>query len=570
MVVRRTTYPQVEPRAAELMTSALAIIPARLSIEEAARVARRRRALLLAVRLGAGWGGVTPATLEHALALGLHRVPVQTVLWGAPLVAPDTPEVTARRRLRSGTPFLLVGGPGGPVGAVLVDSPPRALPLSAVEALARLPEPTARLLRRAGELGDELGCPVVMVGGLARDLLFRGVPPERADLDLVVDGDGPALARRLGAELGAAVREHPAFLTATVEPREGRRIDVAVARSERYAVPGALPEVEPASLANDLWRRDFSVNALALRLNRGVWGEVVDPTGGLADLRRRRLRILHPLSFVEDPTRMFRAIRLAVRLGCRLEPTTRRLLRHAAALDVYGALSGDRLHAEVAAVLAEPDPATVLVELGRQAVFRLLLRGYRFSASAARLVRQVAERARALPVTPEVLEGLHLLALTAHLESEAARAWAARLGMPPGTRARLEEARRDAPALAATLGRARTPAEAYAALRDAPELVAAWAGVATRPLRVRRHVREHLARWRTLRPLLTGHDLVALGLSPGPEFRRLLDDLRLEQIAGRVRDRAEALDWVRTSARSASPEPHGVTHRRRSDTQPAE
>jgi hypothetical protein len=177
MVVRRTTYPQVEPRAAELMTSALAIIPARLSIEEAARVARRRRALLLAVRFGAGWGGVTPATLEDALALGLHRVPVQSVLWGAPLVAPDTPEVTVRRRLRSGTPFLLVGGPGGPVGAVLVDSPPRDLPLSAVEALARLPEPTARLLRRAGELG-ELGA-----GGHGRRLPGPALraPPERAD-----------------------------------------------------------------------------------------------------------------------------------------------------------------------------------------------------------------------------------------------------------------------------------------------------------------------------------------------------------------------------------------------------
>src|SRR5262249_24790330 len=163
---------------------------------------------------------------------------------------------------------------------------------------------------------------------------------------------------------GGRVREHPTFLTATVELPGRRRLDIATARRERYLRPGALPEVAAGAVRGGLWRRGFSLNALALRLPPAAWGELLDPTGGGEDLRRKEIRILHPLSFVEDPTRILRAGRFATRLDFRLEPATGRLLAEAAKLGSHPALSGDRVRAELGRVLAEPDPEGVLQALG--------------------------------------------------------------------------------------------------------------------------------------------------------------------------------------------------------------
>lgn len=565
MVVRRTSYPQVDPRAVGLMTSAVAVIPARLPIEEAARLGQHRRAQLLVARVGSGWAGVTPATLEHALRLRLHRVAVGSVLWDVPVLAPDTPEVIVRRQLGPATPFVLVVGPEGPVGVVLVEpGSGRGLPLSIAKALGRLPEPVGRVLRRARAVGEELGWEIVAVGGFVRDLLLGERVRPRADLDLAVEGNARVLARRLAEDLGGVVRDFPVFLTATVQLPDGRRIDVATARRERYAAPGGLPEVEPASLAKDLARRDFAVNAVAVRLTGGAWGEVIDPTGGLLDLRRRRIRVLHPLSFVEDPTRIFRAIRFALRLGFRLDPTTRRLLSAAAALPVYDALSRDRLRAEFAAVLAEPAPAAVLARLGRVGAFRLLLAAYRFPPSAGRLLSAVAGRTVGLPLTRETCEGLYSLALTVHLDPDAVAAWTIRLGLPPGLRAEIARARKETATVLARLASAGGPGEAYAALRRVPGLVAAWAHASARRAGTRRYIAEHIERWREVRPLLTGDDLKALGLTSGPVLGGLLDDLRIAQVTGRVRQRQDAAAWARDAvARLGRPRQSSTTQQTR-------
>jgi tRNA nucleotidyltransferase (CCA-adding enzyme) len=546
MVVRRGAYPQVEPRAEGLMTTALLVAPAGLAIAEVARLARRRDARLVLARQGTGWGGASPAVLEQALALGLGEAPLAAVLWAAPALVPTTPEVTVRRALGPGTPFASVVKDGQPVGAVFRDADaPRALPRSAAAALDRLDPATVRRLRDAAGIAAALGWPAAAVGGFVRDLLLGRPPAAPRDLDLVVEGDGRAIARRLGRLTGGRVREHEAFLAASVTLPDGGTIDVATARRECYARPGALPRVEPAPLADELVRRDFSVNALAIRLDGPAWGEVLDPTGGLADLEARRIRVLHPLSFVEDPTRIFRAARFAARLGFRVEPTTRRLLRAAAGLAVYEALSGERLRAELEAISAEPDPAAVLALLGRLGAFRLIHPAYRFGPAPRRLLGRVGARGGAADLAPESRVGLHLLALGARLTPADEAAWLTRWGAPAPMRAAIARARREAPAIARGLAAARGPAEAYAALRAVPELTAAWAGVLTPHLRVRRHVDAHLGPWRRLPPLLTGDDLAALGLVPGPRFGRLLDDLRRAQVAGRVRSREAALAWVR-------------------------
>jgi tRNA nucleotidyltransferase (CCA-adding enzyme) len=554
-VVRRDRYPQVDPRAEGLMTRAVVTIPAGLPVAAAARLGRRRRARLLAASVGSRWGAVTPSTLEHALALGLEAVPVRAVLWLAPVVAPATGEIAVRRRLRAGIPFALVGGDPAPIGAVLAEaSSGPSLPLSVADRLERLPEETRRLLRDAGALGDRHGWPVALVGGLARDLL-DGAATAPGDLDVTVQGDAAALARglarRRGGEVRQPPREHPTFLTATVDLAGGQHVDVTAARRERYRAPGALPAVETASLDEDLWRRDFSVNALAVRLDAPAWGQVRDPTGGLDDLRRRRIRVLHPLSFIEDPTRLFRAIRFAVRLQARMETATRHLFAESARLAVYDALSGDRLRAELELACREADPVATLGRVARSGALRIVLPAYRFDRAVGRRLARVVAVTRSLPLVAETREALFRLALTAHLDAAGWAGFADRLRLPPASVGLVERARREALAVASALARAGTPRQAYQILRGVPEVVAAWAAVESRRPPVRQHVAQHLGDWRGRRPLLRGDDLVALGVARGPVLGTLLRDLVVAQVAGEVRTREAAFSWARRAAVAA-------------------
>jgi hypothetical protein len=235
------------------------------------------------------------------------------------------------------------------------------------------------LLRVAGKIGEGMGAPAYAVGGLVRDLLTGAGP---ADVDLVVEGDGVAFARRLAEEIGGTVLVHRSFGTASIEGGRAPagagldgvalgRVDVASARREHYPAAGALPEVEPASLLEDLRRRDFSVNAMALALSPDRFGRLLDPLGGQADVRCRRLRALHPLSFVEDPTRVFRAARYATRLGFRPDAATVAAIRLAVERPGYVALSGRRLWHEIELAAVEPRARLVFELLVRWKATRL-------------------------------------------------------------------------------------------------------------------------------------------------------------------------------------------------------
>jgi tRNA nucleotidyltransferase (CCA-adding enzyme) len=551
VAVRRTGYPQVEPRAAGLMHPRVVVVPAGLTVATAARRARERRARLVAVRIGRSWAGASRETLARALELGLAEAPVDTVVWDTAVIPPGAPEVNVRRQLGPDRPFVLVAGTREPQGVVFRDSAsPGGLPLSLAPRLGVLPSAIQAPLRAAGALGGALGVPVAVVGGLVRDLLLGRVE-ERADLDLVVEGHAATLAHRLAADLSGRVVEHGAFLTATVFLPDGRRIDVATARRESYRAPGALPAVEPAGLLQDLARRDFSVNALAVRLDPGAWGRLLDVTGGLADLRGRRLRVLHPLSFVEDPTRILRAARLAGRLRCRIEPTTRRLAVRAAALDVYRALSADRIRAELELVLAEPNPVAVLREAARLGAWHLVSPGAVPSLRASRrLAAALAPRARA-DLSSDTVVALCLLALG---EGDADRDPGASRLATPAIRESIRRARAEAPEVLARLARARGRAAAYTGLEGVPEATIAWARVLTERPAVRRHLDGYLRSWRRSRALATGNDLAALGVPAGPTVGALLRGLRAMQAAGKVRSRGGALRWLAGAvARSRDP-----------------
>lgn len=548
MALQRRTYPQVDPGAGGLMHRALAVCPPQASVTQALALLRRRGLRLLVAREGNRAGVVLPADLKGARALGLESRPARDVArCGSPVVTPRASEVSVRRLLLEGAPAVLVREGRRIVGAVEAAILPSARPaISLLPRLEReLPGATLDCLRRIGAAAEAIGARAYAVGGLVRDLLLgRGT----SELDIAVEGDALALARRLASEWGGSLLIHRTFGTATLEGGAGPRVDIATARRERYRVPGILPIVAPASIEEDLRRRDFSVNAMALALAPRGFGDLLDPLRGAADLRRRQLRILHPLSFVEDPTRIFRAARYQSRLGLTLERDSLRALRLAIALAPYPALSGQRLAAELDLILAEREGPLSLMTLGRWGAMKLLDPAYRFSPPAARRAADLGrllDRLRGHAIAFDALP-LGLLALFGHSPPEVAQRCLKRLALSGEPLAQLTAGLRDGPSLAEQLRRERTaPASVRASLmrgRPLASLAGAWlAGGAA----ARRQVEWFLVEGRTVHPLVSGDDLLALGAERGPRIRDLLDRLRACRLDGVATTREEELALAR-------------------------
>ncbi len=353
---------------------------------------------------------------------------------------------------------------------------------SLAEALEHM-HPELDLVREAG------GDPVYLVGGAVRDLLLgRG----RADIDLVVEGDAPALAARLGAEVTAHERFGTAKLTL-----EGHEVDIATARTEAYPRPGALPVVGPAHHLNaDLARRDFTINAMAIPLH----GEprLIDPHGGQADLAARRLRVLHPASFVDDPTRAIRAARYAARFGFGLEEQTERLLRKTD----LSTVSADRREAELLRLAAEGAAPRAFALLGEWGLVELREDGV------------------------ELAEAVDALLKAAPWKDEARREdalCAAALG-PVGAEAELARETPQRPSQGVAVAANRDPVE----LLLARGLGAEW-------------LDRYLTEWRPVRLAIDGEDLIAAGVPQGPAIGRGLTAALRAKLDGEVDGRDDEL-----------------------------
>lgn len=294
----------------------------------------------------------------------------------------------------------------------------------------RLSARTQGLLAAAGRQADSMGLQVYAVGGFVRDLLLRR---RNEDVDLAVEGPGIAYARHLAREWGVGVQTHERFGTATLRLDGGGKLDVATARQETYPHPAALPQVAAAGIEQDLRRRDFTINAMAVRLNPGAFGRLVDPLSGRQDLEAGMIRILHRRSFEDDPTRIFRAVRFEQRFGFRLEPVTRRCLQEALRLNYTGRLSRPRVLRELFLLLDEAQPVLGLRRLARLGVLgriHRLLSTRRFGPALETLA--FAERKLSRPVNRR---HVLFLALLDALPWAAAEAWVREYQVPRGLKA---------------------------------------------------------------------------------------------------------------------------------------
>ena len=537
----RKTYPQVQLGAAALIDAALPTVAATASVAHALGAVRRRDAHAAM----AGDAVVLRDDLARAASLGLDGARAQTVARPVPVVGAQTSEVVVRRHLAAGAPLVVVREGRRVLGGVTRTSAPAAT-ISLTDRLGRrLSVASLSVLATTARAATKRGARAYLVGGVVRDAL-AGRPLASPDLDVVIEGDGPGVARALADTLTASLVEHARFLTATVGPTSAGRVDLATARSERYEERGALPRVIPSSIEQDLRRRDFTVNAMAVELDSGAFG-LLDPFGGREDLAVRRLRILHPASFVEDPTRMFRAARYSARLGLRLDAWTTRCQAWALSLVPYRALSGARILSELARMLGEPRPEIPLAQLGVAGVYRVLEPRYRFGrVTRARVTALPAALAwsREHEVDAPAMEVL-LVALLGDQAPDVVSGALRRLDITGEPLARILRASADHAALADALRAARASERARVLRsRGALDLVVLW-------LRGSRATRQHLDWFTTTgrtRPVLRGDDVIALGVPAGPDVASALDALRDARIDGQVRERSEEEAFVRAWA----------------------
>jgi tRNA nucleotidyltransferase (CCA-adding enzyme) len=381
--------------------------------------------------------------------------------------------------------------------------------------------PAARpLLERLSDLPG-----VYVVGGAVRDLLLGGQP---VDLDLVVEGDAAAVAERLG---GSAV-VHDRFGTSTVRV-DCFTYDIARARTETYAHPGALPEVSPAGIEEDLRRRDFTVNAIAIALD----GSVVSFPGALEDLDARQLSVLHDQSFVDDPTRLLRLVRYASRLRFAIEPHTLELVDAAVRAGALATVSGPRVGAELRLLSREPDPVAAFETLRELGLDAAIDPG--FGLSDPELVL------RAFNELPEDGRRDLVVLATAVRGVREPAGLLNRLGFEAGDRDVIASAARDAEALAQALNAADKPSEiAAAAARVSPEQVALAAGLgAAAP------AREWLERLRHVRLEIDGRDLLQAGVPEGPAVGRGLQAALDAKLDGQASGRDAELEVAIAAAR---------------------
>ena len=551
-------YPQVEPGAEALMERRLAVCPPRATVARALARGAGAEVLVTGAR-----AAVRRRELARAAGWGLGALAADEVAWrGLPVVGPRTAEITVRRLVTQGASLVLVRAGRRMVGAVdgeRIEVTPAGPSVAGrlERAGDRAGEARAWLLRVAGKVGEGMGLPVFAVGGVVRDLL-RDPPAGRrfADLDLVVEGDGIAFARRLAEEVGGHLTVHSGFGTASIEgalaSRVGEpsgspigRVDATSSRREQYEAPGALPDVAPAPLAEDLRRRDFSVNAMAISLAPSAFGRLVDPLGGLRDLGARRLRVLHPLSFVEDPTRIFRAARYAARLRFSLDADSLRALRLAVKIAKYPALSGQRLFAELELLAGEPEAQTAFKLLLGWKALKLWNISYRSASGIARRLpaaTRLLAWARKRGIGVDASE-LYLVALLADQRPAVASAALHRLAVRGEPFARLRAALAARP-LAASLERESRLSRIADMARTQPTtaLAAAWMlGGA----RARRRLEWFLSEGRAVRPLLAGEDVVALGVPRGPRVGDCLAALRRGRLDGALVTVAQEREFVK-------------------------
>ncbi|MEA5602282.1 CBS domain-containing protein [Nostoc sp. UHCC 0252] len=442
------------------------------------------------------------------------------------------------------------------------------IPLS-TELQNRLASQLWQLLTIASQEAEKRGWHLYLVGGAVRDLLLAETAGSLMikDIDLVVDGFHKSADVGAGVELAKALQQlypaarleiHGAFQTAALlwhkDPElDSLWVDIATARTEFYPYPAANPEVEASSIRQDLYRRDFTINAIALRLTSPRSGELLDFFGGLLDLQAKQIRVLHPNSFIEDPTRIYRGVRFAVRFGFEIEPQTEEFIRYAINSGVYDRTSQEntktpalqtRLKTELKHILEAPYWKSALQLLDNLGALQCIHPTLKLDAELLRQLRLLERCLRRFDAEQTLIHWeMRLEALIAHLAPQYRAKVAKNLQLQEDSIQRLQNLASAQTEVMESLPKCQSPSQLVQLLRkyDLPMLILI---ALQSPRSLRHQIWEYLTVWANVQPLLNGNDLKKLGYKPGPQYRQILDDVLAATLDRVIKDKTEAEEFL--------------------------
>lgn len=391
------------------------------------------------------------------------------------------------------------------------------------------------ILKKLAKRADEKGLPLFLVGGFVRDLLLDY---PNLDLDFTLEGDALSFAEEIANEEKLAIKRYPKFGTATIVFSRKIRVDLAQARREVYPVPAGLPEVSPSGITEDLLRRDFTINSMAISVNADQFGELVDPSGGLEDLKVGVIRVHHEKSFIDDPTRIFRAIRFATRYGFAIHHKTLKLIKEAVNSGLIEKLSPARIKNEFIYLLEDLHPVEAILKLDRLGVLRRIHKSFSFRSSVDLLTK--IER------YPRVKGIKHwfilILALFYNMKLAHSLEIAKRLGF---TR-RETETLLKLHTLKGKIGRfPNSPSGVYRFANELPKELIVFIMETTPNSSIRESLQRYLLEYRFVKLEVDGHDLKRLGIEEGPIYKEILNKTLDAKLDRGLQSKEEELNFIR-------------------------
>ena len=369
---------------------------------------------------------------------------------------------------------------------------------------------------------------------------------ENLDIDIVIEGDGISFAKAFGKRLNAKVRSHQRFGTAQIIT-DSLKLDVATARTEYYESPGVLPKVETSSIKKDLYRRDFTINTLAIKLNPRDFGLLTDFFGGQRDLREKAIRVLHNISFVEDPTRAFRAVRFSERFGFKISKHTENLIKSAIEMNLFDRLSGSRLYEELLLSFNETEPVRTLKKLSDFGLLKVIYPNLIFNEELEAIFKSMHDTLtwfNLLFLEEKTDRGiLYLMALLSGLKDEEAKVVIERLSPSPKVSSMIIKGMSHARDVLRRLS-INDPVEIYNLLSSFKLETVLFSMALSKDRQKQKAISLYLTELRKVKTILKGDDLKRMGIQPGPVYSKILKELLEEKLRGHLKSREDEEKFV--------------------------